>query len=322
MATSKKTKAKPKTSATSTSAGGRTRRVRVPRRVPLRLRKQLKVAKPPLPSAWVLVQQTAAILRRNKKFFILYSLLYGVLSLLFVQSAGSGFSIIQTKELVGDSFGGALPTSLALYGGLISNSAQLNNQVAALYQFIIILVFSLAAIYALRHMYGSEARRVHVKEALYRGMTPLVPLLLVVCVLVLELLPLSIGSSLYVAVSNGGLAVGNVEQAIWLSLLLVSAGITIYLWVTSVMALFIVTLPDMTPMQALRASRELARFRRWSILRKLIYMPLVLLLLLGLVVVPLIAWLPVLAQPIFFGLSALILPIVLTYLYNLYRSML
>ncbi len=39
---------------------------------------------------------------------------------------------------------------------------------------------------------------------------------------------------------------------------------------SSLFALYIVTLPDMTPMKALRSARELARYRRWTVLRKIL----------------------------------------------------
>lgn len=298
------------------------RKLRSPRYKSFRLQKRIKSTKPKLPSIRALGRQTVNILRQNKKFFLIFTLLYAVLSFIFIQTAVTGINLTEARDLIGDSLGGTVPASLALYIGLIGTSSQFSNQIAALYQFIIIMIFSLAVVYGLRHMYGKTARRVTVKESLYKGMTPLVPVLLVLTVLALQFLPLSIGSSIYATVVNAGLAVTSIERIFWLLFVVLLGLLTLYLISGSIFGLFIVTLPDMTPMRALRASRELVRFRRLEVIRKLVILPIVLLVLLGIVVVPFIALVPSVAQVVFFVASALVLPTVLTYMYNLYRSML
>ena len=287
-----------------------------------RLQKRIKTSKPKLPSVKALFQQTLAILTNNKRFFLVYTILYGILSFIFIQSSASSINLSEAQRVISESVGGRFPSSLLLYSGLITNSIRINSQIAAWYQFVLILVFSLAVIYGLRHMYGEEARRVTVKESLYKGMTPLVPIVLVLGVVALQLLPLSLGSSVYATVINSGLAVTAVERVFWLIFLLLLALLTIYMISSSVFALFIVTLPNMTPMRALRAARELVRFRRLEVIRKIVLLPVVLLIVLGLLVVPFIAFLPVVAQAVFLVASALVLPVALTYLYNLYRKML
>lgn len=298
------------------------RKLKGPKYSSFRLQKRIKTTKPKLPSVKVLIQQTLAILRQNKKFFLIYTALYGVLTFVFIQTSVTGVNIPEAKDLIGNSLGGSVPTSLALYAGIVGSSTQFSNQIVALYQFIIVLIFSLAVIYGLRHMYGKQARKISVKESLYRGMTPLVPILLVLAVLALQFLPLSIGSSIYATVVSTGLAVTNIERIFWMIFVVLLGLLTLYLVSSSIFGLFIVTLPDMTPMRALRASRELVRFRRLEVVRKIILLPIIFLVLLGIIVIPFIALLPTLAQPAFFVASALVLPTVLTYMYNLYRSML
>lgn len=300
----------------------KTRKLQEPKYKSFRLQKRIKTVKPKLPSIKVLSQQTADILKENKKFFIIFSAMYGGFSFLFIQSASATLNISEAREIIGDSLGGALPTSIALYAELIGNSTQFTNQIVALYQFIIILIFSLAVIYGLRHMYGKQAQKVSVKASLYKGMTPLVPILLVLAVIGLQFLPLSVGSSIYASVIGAGLAITSIERVFWVLFVGLTGLMTLYLISGSIFALFIVTLPDMTPMRALRASRELVRFRRLEVIRKVVFLPFALLVLLGLVVIPFIAVLPGLAQLVFLVASALVLPIVLTYMYNLYRSML
>jgi len=287
-----------------------------------RLQKRIKTNKAKLPSVRELWRQTIDILKNNKKFFAVFTLMYTVISFVVIQGGTTRVNLPQAKDLLGDSLGGTVPTSLALYAGLIGTSTQFSTQVGAFYQFALILIFSLAAIYALRHMYGKQARQMKVKESLYKGMTPLIPLLLVVAVLTLQILPISLGSSLYATVVSTGLAVTNIERIFWVILVILLGLLSLYLISGSIFGLFIVTLSDMTPMKALRASKELVRHRRMEVIRKIILLPIVLLVVMGLIVLPFIAFLPVLAQPIFLLESALVLPVVITYMYNLYRSLL
>lgn len=283
--------------------------------------KRTRADNPPLPNVKVLSQQALDLIRKNKKFFAVFTLAYALLNLLFIQSS-NGFDLRQAQELVGNSVGGTLPTSLALYSELIGSSTKLKSQTASLYQFIIVFLFSLALIYGIRHMYGQEAKKVSVKTAFYKGMTPVVPVLFVLMVLALQLLPLSIGSGLYSTVVNGGLAVNTLEQILWLVFVISTALLSLYLVSGSLFALIIVTLPDMKPIQALRSSRELVRFRRLQVIRKLVFIALALLVVLGIFVVPFIAFVPSLAQAAFFIASMVALPLALTYLYSLYRNML
>lgn len=309
----------------ATKTPAKNRKLETPRYKSFRLQKRIKSPKAPLPSVITLCRQTLRTLRQNKRYFIRFTLLYAFITLLFVQTAAGFANINQAKEELAGTTGGSLQTSLVLYATLVGSAGKYADQVVAVYQFILIVMFGLAAIYALRHMYeasGKTKSKVGVKESLYRGMGPLVPLLLVIAVLALQLLPLSIGTGLYSTVVTNGLAVTNVERSVWVLFVSLLAILTFYLLSGSIFSLFIVTLPDMTPLRALRASRELTRFRRMSVIRKLILLPIIIVLAGGLIMLPFILWLPSVAAIVFYLLSVLTLPLVLTYFYSLYRSML
>lgn len=298
------------------------RKLSEPRYRSFRLQKRIKNAKPKLPGVRVLSRQTWDVIKQNKRFFLIFTVVYGIIMYFFIQSSASTLiDLTEAKKSLGASVSGALPTNIALYGGLVAASTRISSQIVAVYQFIIVLIFGLAIIYGLRFMYSDTPRRVTVKESLYKGMTPLVPVLLVLAVLTLEFLPLSLGSSLYATVIGQGLAVTGVERLFWGVFVALLVILTIYLICSTIFALFIVTLPDMTPMAALRASRELVRHRRMEVIRKILFLPLVVIIVLSLVVIPFIALIPAIAQLVFFMVSALVLPVTITYLYNLYRSM-
>jgi hypothetical protein len=97
---------------------------------------------------------------------------------------------------------------------------------------------------------------------------------------------------------------------------------TVYMLCSTLFALYIVTLPNTTPMAALRSSRQLVLHRRWTIVRKLLFLPVALIALTAVIVTPLIIFAAPIAPWVFFGLSTLLLPVVHAYLYSLYRSML
>jgi hypothetical protein len=91
---------------------------------------------------------------------------------------------------------------------------------------------------------------------------------------------------------------------------------------SSLFALYIVTLPGMTPIRALRSARGLVRYRRWTVIRKILWLPLLLLLVAAVIMLPIIIWLTAVAQWVFFILSMFALLAVHSYMYALYRELL
>jgi hypothetical protein len=153
-------------------------------------------------------------------------------------------------------------------------------------------------------------------------MYPLVPFMLVLTVVGLQLVPMLIGSTLYVTVINGGIAVYAAEKILWGLLFIVLALLSLYMLASSLFALYIVTLPDMTPMKALRSARELVRYRRWTVLRKMLALPLILLLVAFVIMLPIIILAAPLARWVFFLLTMTALTAAHAYMYTLYRELL
>lgn len=183
-----------------------------------------------------------------------------------------------------------------------------------------LIIFSLALVWALRQKQADE--KIRIRDSFYRGMYPLIPVIIVLCVIGLQLLPLYLSSFLFSVVFGGGLAVTALEQVLWAILLFLLVLLSLYLISSSLIALYIATLPNVSPLQALRSARDLVRYRRWVIMRKILFLPLAMLVLLGLVVVPLIIISPTLAEWVYVALAALALPVTHSYLYRLYRELL
>jgi hypothetical protein len=181
---------------------------------------------------------------------------------------------------------------------------------------------ALTFIWVLRSSQAENPQKIRLKDGFYKGMYALVPFLLVIMVIALQLIPLLVGASLYSIVVSNGLAVSGLEQFVWGAGFFILAVWSLYMIAPSVLALFIVTLPDMTPIKALKASRKLVQYRRWTVLRKELFLPVIIIVLLGLLTLPIILWATVLAEWVYFALSLVVLPVTLSYLYTLYRELL
>lgn len=310
---------KPKTKNQTPS---RKHRIKPARYTSFRLEKRIRVTHAKLPSSWTLYKQTMRIIRQNKRFFLGLTVVYGLLSYVFVHSLSAGVDVTGLKELLGavDAGGSNLVNSAAVFGILVS-SAAVATETATLYQLIITLLTTLALIWGLRQIFD-KPKAVSIREVFYNGMYPLVPFLLVLAVVGLELIPLSIAGALYNTTIVAGLAVTAAEQIFWLVLCVLLILLTLHLITASIMALFIVALPEMTPVEALRSANRLVLHRRWEVLRKLIVLPLGLFVVIGTMVILVIALTPGLAEILFFVANIAAWPLIVSYLYVLYRNML
>lgn len=282
-----------------------------------------KLIRVKIPSVGQITKSAAITLWAHKRLFISITLIYGLLNMILVQGLASGTDVGEIKEQLNKVFEGQfkeLASSLSIFALLVSSAGESSNQTAGAYQLFIALISSLAIIWALRQVkLGSSIR---VRDAFYRGMYPLIPFILVLLVIGLQLIPLIIGSALYNIVLTNGIAVQLVEQVLWAAMFGVLALTSLYMLSSSLFALYIVTLPNMTPLKALRSARKLVKHRRWIVLRKVLSLPVILLVVVGLIMVPTIIILTPVAQFMFFVLTMFSLVAIHAYMYTLYRELL
>lgn len=276
-----------------------------------------------LPTVLQLTKLAALTLWGHKKLFISITVIYGLLNIVLVQGLASGTDVGSLKTQLAQVFSGhfgSIASSLTIFVVLLGSASKGSSNSAGAYQSILLLMVSLAMIWALRQVLSGKHPRI--RDAYYKGMTPLVPFGLVLLVIGLQLLPLLIGASLYATVTNNGIAVHIIEKLVWLLLFGTLAGWSLYMISASIFALYIVTLPDMTPLKALRSARELVRHRRWTVLRKMLFLPLVLLLVTVVIMVPIIILITPIVQGVFFVLTIFALLAAHSYSYTLYRELL
>jgi hypothetical protein len=277
----------------------------------------------PLPKARLLFVHAMQHVWQHKWLFAGIVAFYGVFDILLVRGLSGGADISQLKGAIDSAVhgaGGKVVSSVASFGYLIATSGGSSSQGTIVYQYLLLLFCSLAFIWALRQTLAGH--KIRIRDAFYQGMYPLIPFLLVLLVISIQLLPLVGGGALYTLALSGGIAITWWEKALFLVVFIGLLFWTLRMITSSVLALYIVTLPNMEPMHALRSAKGLVYGRRLLLWRKLLFLPAVLLLLAAVIELPLILFLTPLASWAFFLISMAALPISHAYLYALYREML
>ena len=319
MATTKKTSAKKSGPASSIE----TRERQLPRYTSFKLTKKIPHPKGPIVSSRVILHKTIKLILANKKALLGILVVYVIINMTLVRGFTSPLNIAELKQRLQDTIG-ASPDGITLVGtvfsALLGTSNAANSETAAVYQNILFVLVSLAIIWVFRQ--SAAGKKTTAKGAFYNAFYPLIQFLLVLFVMVLQLAPAFFGLFVYGIVNSGGLAISGLEQGIWLLFLGLLITLSLYMICSSIFALYIVTLPDMQPMQALRSSRQLVFSRRLSVLRKLIILPIAAFLLLIILVVPAIYFLPLIAPWLYFALTLASIVFFHAYLFALYRELL
>ena len=225
----------------------------------------------------------------------------------------------QAKFQLTDQGVDSISTSFALFEAMFSNGVGSATGGNGAYQMLLLILMSLATVWALRQLIAGN--RVRVRDALYNSSYPLVQVLLVLLVMAVQLLPMALGLFLLNTLLIGGVIIVNWQQFLVGAAIFLLCAWTIYMLISSTVSLYIATLPEMTPLKALRSARDIVRFRRAMVLRKLLFLPFLLVLIGGLILVPLSFLFPSVAPFVFFGLSMAVVPIVHAYMYILYREL-
>jgi hypothetical protein len=275
-----------------------------------------------LPGVTVVLKNSLTIIRKYWKTFIIVMLIYALLYVLFVRGVSGGLNLSSLRVSLDHNKGTtSISTGISLFAYLVGNSTstQSSSVNAGVYQTILLIIVSLALIWTLRQSYNNN--KVRARDAFYKGMYPIIPFIIVLVVIGLELIPLLIGASVYSAVTSNGLSVGGFETTLWALGFAGLSLISLYLISSSIFGLYIVTLPDMTPLKALRSARQLVKRRRWLVMRKMLFMPLAIVVVALIIMVPVVLLITVAASWIFLVFSLVCLVFIHSYLYALYREL-
>lgn len=299
------------------------RRIKLPKRrwyLPSTWRRNLPL--PPrrkLSSVRSLLTSTFGLLRKDWRTFGGITVVYAIGVLIFVRSFSIGSDAVATVASVSGGVSAKLSESVTQMATLLADANASISAASSVYQIIISTICCLALIWAFRQILSHE--KASVTQSFYQGMTPLVKYLLVLVMFGVQLIPVAVGGYLLSIIISSGAFFG---WELWAAMVvfLMLALWSLRLVTHSIFALFITTLPDMTPLKALRSAKKMVYRRRMLIWRKLLGAVVVALLVAVVLLLPFVLWWSVAAPWMVYVLSVVGVPVGQAYLYTLYREIL
>ena len=275
-----------------------------------------------LPSAWMMLKQSLSLPWRHWEVFGGILLIYAIANIILVGGIANSGELQSTKDGLADVFTGnfrQLSTGLTLFAYLVASGSGTASGVAAAYQTILLLITSLVIIWSLRQFYANN--KIRIRDAYYNALTPLIKFLIVLLIVVVRLVPAVVGGFIFSALITGGILTHWYEQVPVILVSIVMLSLSVYWLINSIFALYIVTLPDMAPLAALRSSSEIVAGRQLQVMLKLLFMPLVMTVATVVIMVPIALFATGLAPLVFFILSAVGVVAIHSYMYSFYRAL-
>lgn len=261
-----------------------------------------------LPRAWRIMGFSLLAFKNHFKVIGGITLVYGILSVLFVQSSANITDLSLEEPTTG------FERATNDFSNLVSSFGASDSFM----QVALLIILFLALIWALRRLYTGEPAST--KLAYYQGMTPIIPVILLMTLLFIQLLPLLIASAGLQFASGSSISGTALEVFVWLIIFILATIWSFSMIARTLTAIFIVTLPGMTPNTARKKAKELVIGRRISISIKLIFLPLFIIFCLAVLLIPIIMVLPSLASPLFIVISPIATTLSIIYLFNLYQE--
>jgi hypothetical protein len=273
---------------------------------------------------------------KNKKVFLYMILAYALLTIA-VTNLSSEDLYSQMRETVNESnttlfqgFWGEIgKAGLLLVGGVTGAYNTATTTTAQTYMAILGLLVWLTTVWLLRAIVAG--RKPRMRDGLYNAGAPIISTFFVASVLVLQMLPLALALFGYNSAVTSGLLEGGVEAMMFWSVAAMLVILSLYWMTTTFIALVVVTLPGMYPMQALRTGGDLVVGRRLRILLRILWMAAAVALTWAVIVIPIIlldgwlksvwqsiAWMPIVPVTMLIMGSATIVWMA-SYVYLLYR---
>jgi hypothetical protein len=276
-----------------------------------------------LPSSMNLLRFSFAFLWRHKRLFAIFTVVYVAaqygLSFLFAQS----IDVREARAQISELLGGELPAYSVAYGlsNFIASTVQSRSSEAiGVYQNMITLFGTLGVLWTLRQLFADKI--VRFRDVFYQGQYPFLQFFATVIILALALVPLAISAFLYNITITQGIAVTGLEQSIWVIICILFAILSFYLFVPGIIALYIVTLPEVSPFTAYASAWRLLEGRRSAVMLRVL-VGYVLILLVGILTMMLSSYfLTVASEAVFYLLTFIGVIVTNIYTYKLYRELL
>ncbi len=287
-----------------------------------------KLAKKPIgksglssfPSFRQLVVQSMTTFRANWQPILAVAALYGLVHYVVIQGV-TAIDVESISTFVSENFDfdlNKLGASLFLTASLFGLGPEISSTSSFLSSMLVV-INSLALIWILRHIW--LGRSVSVKESYYKGMYPLVPYALVVLVCLLQLIPFLAGSYIVSIVLAKGIAIAVVDKVLTALFFVATLLLSGYLLIGPLLATYIVTIPDMTPLAAMSQANKTLKGRRSAVLSRLIGFLLLSVVGAFLSIVSLVYIAPVFVPLAISALTVISLPWTHVFMFTLYRHL-
>ena len=269
-------------------------------------------------SSFKIIKQSQVFLWKYRKFWSIFLLIYLVVDLIFVKGLSSNLNVASLQNEFSKVFNGSsskVSAGVSVFLVLLnSNSSSVGGSSSI--GFFLFIFASMAIIWSLDKFKNSN--QVRVKDAIYKGIYPVIPFLLTIFYIAVQLLPITIGSLVYSTVKNNGIAVGAAEQFFWLIFFILTAVWSLYMISSSLFSPFFVVLDNKNPVEAIRTSARLVKGIRLKIMGRFLVMIAALVLAILIIMVIVILLVANTASWLFFIISVLIMPVIISYIYHLY----
>lgn len=234
------------------------------------------------------------------------------------------------RQVMEGGFGAAGESLMVVFSAFLSGPGAMTPE-QQVYLGLGLLMAWLATVWLLReYLAGGNPK---LRDALYRSNAPFLSTFLVLLVLLVQMIPLAIVAAIYVGISTLGLLTEGLGMMLFTTLIALVAALVLYWMTSTIIALVIVTLPGMYPMEAMKAAGDMVVSRRLKILFRIIWLILVILLAWLVVMVPLtmltgwltslwpwLSYVPV--MPIFAAImSSASIVFAAAYIYLMYRKL-
>ena len=278
---------------------------------------EIKVPIQKIDNPFKIIKNSLIVIKNNWLLFFMILLVYFLLSLVLVHGLSLGKNLQSVKNLYEHS--DSLTRSTNIIKNVIS-STNGTTATANVFQTLFAFIVTLAVIYSLREIYAG--RKVSFKNAFYRGMSSLIPSLLILLLIIVEFLPLLIAFVLFAYFFGPLIHINVLVKLLILIPCLLLVLLSCY-WITnSIIAFYISSLPEMEPFMALRSAKKIVKKRRLKIFSRIVIFPIILSIVIFIIMIPISLYLTVIATWAYFILGLVSLILFNSYMYSLYRELL
>lgn len=290
-----------------------------------------------LPGYIAFTNDVRKIIWQHKKIFLSLAVLYGLLTALLTGMASQQTytDLSETLrntggELFAGNWGELAKAGLLLGTGIVGSLNGEPTDLQRLYAILLALMAWLTTIWLLRAILAGKKPKL--RDGLYNASAPFLSTFLVSLLLIVQLLPVAIAAIGFSSATSSGLLDGGVEAMLFWVVASLLATLSLYWMTTTFIALVVVTLPGMYPLQAIKTAGDLVIGRRIRILLRFLWLLVIDAVLLVLIMVPIILldiwikgmlpaieWLPIVPIALL-AVGALAVVWTASYTYVLYRK--